>query len=159
MGEVRLNIMMPSYSAYYYSISHNKDRTVSRPTYSCCGVPHTWKDHFHIETGPCFVIDTSLPRNNIETFWDILLKWRHNARDGASNHRRINYLLSRLYRRWAKNISKASRDWPLWGEYTGDRGKCLNSMTSACLNWRYIYANLTGNRGGGGGGNMQNIHN
>ena len=75
MGEVRLNIMMPSYSAYYYSISHNKYRTVSRPSYPYCGVPHTWKDHFNIETGPCFVIDTSLSRHNIETFWDILLQW------------------------------------------------------------------------------------
>ena len=30
------------------------------------------------------------------------LQWRHNDRDGVSNHRRLDYLLSRLFRRRSK---------------------------------------------------------
>ena len=34
------------------------------------------------------------------------LQWRHNECDGASNHRRLDYLLNRLFRRRSKKISK-----------------------------------------------------
>ena len=34
------------------------------------------------------------------------LKWRHNERDGVSNHRRLDCLLSCLFRRRSKKISK-----------------------------------------------------
>ena len=42
------------------------------------------------------------------------LQWRHNERDGVSNHRRPQ----RLFTCW--NI-KAPRHWPLCGDFTGDR--------------------------------------
>ena len=39
-------------------------------------------------------------------WWTTLaLQWRHNERDGVSNHRRIDCLLSR-FRRWSKKTSK-----------------------------------------------------
>ena len=34
------------------------------------------------------------------------LQWRHNERDGVSNQRRLDYLLSRLFRRRSKKTSK-----------------------------------------------------
>ena len=34
------------------------------------------------------------------------LQWRHNGGDGVSNHRRLDCLLSSLFRRRSKNISK-----------------------------------------------------
>ena len=47
--EGRLNIKMPSYQ---FRDPDNKDKTVSRPSYLNHGNSHTWKDGFHIETGP-----------------------------------------------------------------------------------------------------------
>ena len=49
----------------------------------------------------------------------IPLQWRHNERDGVSNHRRLDCLLNRLFRRWSKKTSKL-RHWPLWRRSTGD---------------------------------------
>ena len=43
-------------------------------------------------------------------WWKTPLQWRHNERDGVSNHQPHNCLLI-----------KAPRHWPLWGEFTGDR--------------------------------------
>ena len=50
----------------------------------------------------------------------IPLQWRHNERDGVSNHQPHDCLLNRLFRHRSRNI-KAPRHWPLWGEFTGDR--------------------------------------
>ena len=36
----------------------------------------------------------------------ITLLWCHNEREGVSNHRRLNYLLNRLFRRGSKKTSK-----------------------------------------------------
>ena len=51
--------------------------------------------------------------NVIEYYWttyiDILapsLQWRHNERDGVSNHRHLYHSLSRLFRRRSRKISK-----------------------------------------------------
>ena len=49
------------------------------------------------------------------------LYWRHYERDGVSNHRRLQCLLTRLCQAQIKENIKAPRDWPLWGEFTGDR--------------------------------------
>ena len=48
------------------------------------------------------------------------LQWRHNARDGVSNHWRIHSLLNGLFRQIKENM-KAPRHRPLWGESTGDQ--------------------------------------
>ena len=49
------------------------------------------------------------------------LQWRHNGRDGVSNHQPHDCSLNRLFRhRWKKNI-KAPRHWPLCGEFSDDR--------------------------------------
>ena len=47
------------------------------------------------------------------------LQWRHNERDGVSNHRRSDCLRNRLFRR--RSTKRAPRHWPLWWEFTGDR--------------------------------------
>ena len=57
----------------------------------------------------------------------ISLQWRHNERNGASNRRRIDCLLNRLFRRRSKKISKLSVTGLRvgggggGGEFTGDR--------------------------------------
>ena len=43
-----------------------------------------------------------------EAGWELwyTLQWRHNKRDGVSNHRRLDCLLNRLFRRRPKKTSK-----------------------------------------------------
>ena len=36
------------------------------------------------------------------------LQWRHNEQDGASNHRHLNYLLNRLFKRRSKKTSNSA---------------------------------------------------
>ena len=50
-------------------------------------------------------------QNNLKSgciLWDFvyILQWRHNERDGISNHRHLDCLLNRLFRRISKEISK-----------------------------------------------------
>ena len=49
------------------------------------------------------------------------LQWRHNERDGVSNHQHRHCLLNRLFKAQIKENIKAPRHWPLWGEFTGRR--------------------------------------
>ena len=49
------------------------------------------------------------------------LQWRHNERDGISNHQAYDCLLHRLFKAQIKENFKAPRHWPLSGEFTGDR--------------------------------------
>ena len=51
----------------------------------------------------------------------IPLQWRHNGRDGVSNHQPHQCLLNRLFGAQIKENIKALRHWPLCGELTGDR--------------------------------------
>ena len=56
------------------------------------------------------------------------LQWRHNDRDGVSNQRRLNCLLSRLFRCRSKKTSKLR----VTGLSEGPkRGKCLHLITSS----------------------------
>ena len=66
-----------------------------------------------------------------------ILQWRHNGRNGVSNHKFHDCLLNVQI----KGKIKALRHWPLWGEFTGhrwiprtkgqQRGKCFHLMTSS----------------------------
>ena len=66
------------------------------------------------------------------------LKWRHNGRDGVSNHQPHYCLPSLLFKAQIKENIKAPRHWLLWGEFTGHRtkgqkrGKGFHFMTSSC---------------------------
>ena len=70
------------------------------------------------------------------------LQWRHNERDGFSNHQPHDCLLNRLFKAQIKENIKIPRHWPLWGEFTVHRwiprtngqwrGKCFHLMTSSC---------------------------
>ena len=72
-----------------------------------------------------------------------LARWRSNRPD---------YLLNRLLRRRSKKIIKAIRQWPLWGESTGDRwiafasgqwrGECFHLMTSSWNGGHFISASM-----------------
>ena len=51
----------------------------------------------------------------------LALQWRHNERDGVSNHQPHRCLLNGLFNAQIKENIKAVRHWPLWGEFTGER--------------------------------------
>ena len=53
--------------------------------------------------------------------WKMALQWRHNERNGVSNHQPHGCLLNHLFKAQAKENIKAPRHWPLLGEFTGDR--------------------------------------
>ena len=57
----------------------------------------------------------------LRTSGDISLQWRHNRRDGVSNHQHHHCLVKRLFRCRSKKTSKFQRHWPLCGEFSGDR--------------------------------------
>ena len=72
------------------------------------------------------------------------LQWRHNGRDGVSNHQHHHCLLNHLFRRWSKKTSKfrvagLRREIDLtgyrWIPRTNgqSRGKWFHSMTSSWL--------------------------
>ena len=46
------------------------------------------------------------------------LQWRHNEHDDVSNHLRLDCLLNCLL---IKENIQDPRNWPLWGEFPGDR--------------------------------------
>ena len=70
------------------------------------------------------------------------LQWRHNERDGISNHQPNDCLLNCLFKAQIKENIKAPRHWPLYAEFTDNRWiprtkgqlceKCFHLMTSSC---------------------------
>ena len=58
--------------------------------------------------------------NVIGIFYGKSLQWRHNERDGVSNHRHLDCLFNCVFRRRSKKTSKLRVTGPLWGEFTGD---------------------------------------
>ena len=85
-------------SSYKYRNFHYKDKTVWRPSYLYNENFHTGKDGIYIET---------VPYKTWSVFWKTPpLQWRHNERDGVSNHQSHDCLLNRLFRRRSKKASK-----------------------------------------------------
>ena len=79
------------------------------------------KRHLLRKGGPNICIKT----NSFQLLTDqlpvsISLQWRHNDRDGVSNHQPYDCLLNRLFKAQIINNFKAPCHWPLCGEFTGD---------------------------------------
>ena len=75
------------------------------------GIAIPGKTVFLIETAPRWYVttvtfDTSKSVQRYYQWSFIALQWRHNDRDGVSNHLRFDCLFSRLLRRRSKKISK-----------------------------------------------------
>ena len=68
------------------------------------------------------------------------LQWRHNERDGVSNHRRLDCLLSRFFRCRSKNTSKfrvtglCEGNSPVTGEFPAQR---TSSAKNVSIWWRH----------------------
>ena len=70
------------------------------------------------------------------------LQWRHNGRDGVSNHRCPNCLLNRLFRQRSKKTPKirvtglCEGNSPLTGKFPAQKfgnAECFYLMTSSCI--------------------------
>ena len=68
------------------------------------------------------------------------LQWRHNERDGVSNHRRLDCLLNRLFRRWSKKqwklriIGLCERNPPVIGGFPSQRARNAENVS---IWWRH----------------------
>ena len=68
------------------------------------------------------------------------LHWRHNGRDGVSNHRRIDCVLNSLFRRRSKKTSKlrvtglCEGNSPVAGEFPAQR---VSNAVNASIWWRH----------------------
>ena len=81
---------------------------------------------------------------------NITLWWRHIERDGVSNHRRLDCLLNRLFRRRSKKTSKL-RITGLWEgnprwlvDFPHKRPvtrKCFHLMTTSCKRYAWPHYN------------------
>ena len=89
------------------------------------------------------------------------LHWRHNGRDGVSNHRRLGCLLNRLFGRRSKKTSKLRVNGlcegksPVTGEFTAQRAGNAEKVSIwwrhhfwfqfKCCGWNGVedYANIT----------------
>ena len=60
------------------------------------------------------------------------LQWRHNERDGVSNHQTHDCLLNRLFRHRSKKKVKAPRHWLCGGNFPTQRASivCFQLMTA-----------------------------
>ena len=87
--------------------------------------------------------------------WINSLHWRHNERDGISNHQPHDCLFNRLFRHRSKKTSKlhvtglCEGNLPVTGEFPAQRAsnaeKCFHLMTSSCdhLTYRGLSARKT----------------
>ena len=70
-----------------------------------------------------FILQNDTLRNSCKIDSCLLrfsLQWRHNVCDGVSNLQPRDCSLNRLFKAQIKEIFKALRHWPWWGEFTGD---------------------------------------
>ena len=74
-------------------------------------------------------------------YWtSITLQWRHNERDGVSNHRRLDCLLNRMFRRRSKKTSKlcvtglCEGNSPVTGEFPAQRASNAGNIS---IWWRH----------------------
>ena len=77
---------------------------------------------------------------------ELTLQWRHNERNGVSNHRHLDCLLNRLFRRRSKNTSKlrvtglCEGDSPVYCSHKGSVTRKMFPfddviMTTNCRSW------------------------
>ena len=105
---------------------------------------HVWGHSFHNARNPPVWPVSPIPNWTRVTRWTpkdptaawitrslfgTILQWRHNECDGVSNHRRLDCLLNRLFRRRSKKTSKlrvtglCEGNSPLTGEFPAVTGE------------------------------------
>ena len=66
------------------------------------------------------------------------LRWRHNGRDGVSNHPPHDCLLNRFIQTQINENITAPRHWPLCGEFTGEfPAQMASNAENVSISWRH----------------------
>ena len=87
----------------------------------------------------CFINSSSTP-GSINQKHILALKWRHNGRDGVSNHQHHDCLLNRLFRRRSKKTSKlrvtglCAENSPVTGEFPA---QMASNAENVSIWWRH----------------------
>ena len=109
-------------------------RTLLVPEMVCCSAQnHCLNQHW-------LIIDQTL-RNKLRWHFNQTLQWRHNGRDGVSNHQPHECLLNRLSRRRSKKTSKlrvtglCAGNSPVIGEFTTQRA---SNAENVFISWRHL---------------------
>ena len=93
-----------------------------------------------MQYGICHHIDWN--QNITPISWNITLQWRHNGRDGISNHHSHDYLLNRLFRCRSKKTSKlrviglSDGNPPVTGEFPKQRASDAENVS---IWWNTIF--------------------
>ena len=102
-----------SAKAAYDNNKHNKNHDCSFSLFKCVSENSSLKQTKNNKNTTYFIQQPLI--------FFVTLQWRHNGRDGASNHQPHDCLLNRFIQAQIKEMIKAPRHWPLWGEFIGDR--------------------------------------
>ena len=86
----------------------------------------------------------------VHIIFQLSLEWRHNERHGVSNHRVLDCLLDRLFRRRSKNTSKlhvtglCEGNSPVTGEFPAQKASNAESVS---IWWRHHFLPKVSQRG------------
>ena len=94
--------------------------------------------HFSICKAVCF---SRLTLDDLRFRFLITLQWRHNERDGVSNHGHLDCLLSRSFKRTSKKISQL-RVTSLCEVTGGFLSQTSNNAENVLISWRYHVENI-----------------
>ena len=93
-----------------------------------------------------------IPKSKVHPLssWVASLQWRHNGRDGISNHQPHDYLLNRLFRRGSKKTTKSAslafvrriHRWPVNFPHKGPVMRCFDISFAVRLN-KLLHTQLT----------------
>ena len=99
---------------------------------------------FQLELEQSYATQQNVRR--LRMYWDVYmyivvpLQWRHNERDGVSNHRRVHGLLNRLFRSRSKKTSKlrvtglCEGNSPVTDEFPSQRASNTENVS---IRWRH----------------------
>ena len=113
-----------------WSCHHSRNQFL-RPLFICQG---------------CF--GTLSNRNRAQRNENIWLQWRHNERDGVSNHRRLDCLLNRLFRCWSKKTPKlrvtglCERNSPVADESPAQRASSAENVSISWRNHVHVFGGI-----------------
>ena len=94
--------------------------------------------HFKVCKNTSYIMNTKLDNEMNYSCLNISLQWRHNGRGGVWNHRCLDYLLGRLFRRRSKKTSKprvtglCEGNSPVTGEFPAQRANNAENVSIRC---------------------------
>ena len=111
----------------YFLVTSTKDATLPPHVFSMEVMTKKASEGYFLINGPLCGLSTQKTWNAMTTLSQASLQWRHNERQGVSNHQPHDCLLNRLFRRRSKKTSKfcvtglCEGNSPVTGEFPAQR--------------------------------------